>query len=553
MSLKDTGKGRADTVEMELWNVFTYYALVGNPSDPEHLRKSEFLRICRDALITPSITKLSPEKQAIFEDIQNRHEHYEKNMVQAAETHVIYASVIRSNRKGERKCKMTYHNFLDALMKVALEIYGVDSNVKSVEDAFQQLLVENLLRPGLAMRRRPSSFKVLKETREDPEVRRLLRKYASATKQLFFFYASKKHQKTKALRALHQKDVHMGTREFAEMSLEKSQARAHERERRWKRSEQKQIMSYDEYFKFVADFDLSLALKISSVDVGEIFLCAMSDIDNKVALIRHLHHQDFVDAIVLFSLTAYEKKIASYAMLGDKSVNVVNAIRAYENDGVSNANKIRSFFLQMYRNIQHIEDTIPKARVKLRNVNMYDMDLRQAASKFMLLFGQEWLADEFCDYLAPPPKFTRESKEMQLERMLKDNDTIRRRDEDKAKASVAPFSSSSSSSSPSPKLDSRSVETVRSYLKTRPELKGLLRDRLGEGGRGVDDSDSAEAFDVSRRIGIVTPTATMTTTANGSVGVGTIGGEYERAMNALRSHLGDGDGDDYAPYGLGGL
>ena len=532
--------GRADAVEMELWNVFTYYAIIGEPTDPEHLRKSQFLKLCRDALITKSVKRLSPEKQAIFEDIKSRHEHYEKNMVQAAETQVIYASVVRGNRKGEKKCKMTYHNFLDALMKVALELYGVDSNVKSVEDAFQQLLLENLLRGGLAMRRKPSSD-LLNNVNKDPEVRQLLRKYAAATKQIFFFYAKEKYQKTKTLRSIHQKDVKMGTREFERMRLEKSKARAHERDRRWKRNEKLQYMSYDEFFKFVANFDLSLALRVSSVDVGEIFICAMSDVDDKLALIRHLQHDDFVDALVLFALTAYEKKIASYAMLRDKSADVVNALRAYEDDRVSTANKIRSLFLQMYRNIQHIEDTIPKARVKLRNVSMYDMDLRQAASKFMLTFGEEWQKDGFCDYLAPPRE--PESKKMQLKRMLKESAGIRR-PVDTAKISSV---SSPISSSLSPKLDDKSVETVRSYLNTRPELKGLLRNRLRENADRIDDD--AGTYDAGGDGTLPTTTSSRPPSAEEGMGEG----EYERAMNALRSHIRDDEIGDYVSYGLGEL
>lgn len=41
----------ATTIDAELFNIFTYYSLHGDPLDPEHIRASQLLRLARDTLI----------------------------------------------------------------------------------------------------------------------------------------------------------------------------------------------------------------------------------------------------------------------------------------------------------------------------------------------------------------------------------------------------------------------------------------------------------------------------------------------------------------------
>ena len=40
-----------DSVEAELWNVFTFYTLSGNPLYPDLLKSSSFVRLCKDCNI----------------------------------------------------------------------------------------------------------------------------------------------------------------------------------------------------------------------------------------------------------------------------------------------------------------------------------------------------------------------------------------------------------------------------------------------------------------------------------------------------------------------
>ena len=39
----------------ELWNIFTFYTLHGNPLDPEHIRASQFVKLAKDTQIVGSV------------------------------------------------------------------------------------------------------------------------------------------------------------------------------------------------------------------------------------------------------------------------------------------------------------------------------------------------------------------------------------------------------------------------------------------------------------------------------------------------------------------
>jgi hypothetical protein len=48
------------TLELELWNIFTYYSLHGNPRDPSRIPETQFLKLCRDSsVMDPSMTDVA--------------------------------------------------------------------------------------------------------------------------------------------------------------------------------------------------------------------------------------------------------------------------------------------------------------------------------------------------------------------------------------------------------------------------------------------------------------------------------------------------------------
>ena len=102
--------------------------------DPEHMSKREFVKFCRDSLIVPRPiakdpfrTKEETERietsEILLQHIMSRHSNYIKNMLSTAEVHVIYTSVMRRNNRTTHKEKMNYNDFLNALMKISIEMY----------------------------------------------------------------------------------------------------------------------------------------------------------------------------------------------------------------------------------------------------------------------------------------------------------------------------------------------------------------------------------------------------------------------------------------------
>ena len=51
-------------VRQELWNIFTYYTLHGNPRDPSRLNATQFLKLLRDSqLFDPTMVSVPMTKQ----------------------------------------------------------------------------------------------------------------------------------------------------------------------------------------------------------------------------------------------------------------------------------------------------------------------------------------------------------------------------------------------------------------------------------------------------------------------------------------------------------
>ena len=42
------------SIQEELWNVFTYYSLHGNPRDPSRINATQFYNFCRDCMVFDS-------------------------------------------------------------------------------------------------------------------------------------------------------------------------------------------------------------------------------------------------------------------------------------------------------------------------------------------------------------------------------------------------------------------------------------------------------------------------------------------------------------------
>lgn len=350
------------SVEQEIWNIFTFYTLHGNPLDPEHIRATQFVKLCKDCqIIGSTISEADPP-------------------LTEADVQVTYtAEVKRTDRVGTLQ-KMNYNDFLTALMKISIKVYP---RSKTVDDAFQRLLMDNVL--PLAARRAPVS---VEPYLENEDVSALFGYYSDALEQIFQFYAT---SDKRTARAMVQQAVASGnlTGPYSSSSLTVA-GRSPGRATRTSNS-MKDALGYAEFLKFASDFDLSSSVILSTLEIGDIYLSSIKAVEPD-STIRKLTFMEFWEALVRCALVAYSK-------ISDATI----------------IDRIRGLFLYMWRAINR---SVPRAFTERRNVSTYAGDLLSGAMLFNKRFTAAWAADGYRDYLSPE-QTPLESGKTVLTRLLK--------------------------------------------------------------------------------------------------------------------------------------
>jgi len=332
----------------ELWNIFTFYTLHGNPLDPEHIRASQFVKLAKDTQIVGA------------------------SGLTEADVNVVYtAEVTQLRASGDAKRKMNFNDFLTALMKLSVRVYP---RAKTVDDAFQQLLMDNIL-PSAA-RRCPDAVEMFLE---NEDVRKLFDYYRDALEQIFSFYATS-DKRTAAVIAKPGYGASTGAVSFSGRSPSRAAKSV---------NSMKGALGYNEFLKLAADFDLSNSVILSTIEIGDIYLSSIKAIEPD-STIRKLAFLEFWEALVRCALVAYSKISGSTVI-----------------------DKIRGLFLYMWRSMHR---SVPMAFADRRNISTYAGDLLAGAMLFNKRFTAQWLADGRRDYLSPDPR-VQESGKVVLKRL----------------------------------------------------------------------------------------------------------------------------------------
>ncbi|CAE7398054.1 unnamed protein product [Symbiodinium sp. KB8] len=338
-------ESKVGTVEQELWNIFTFYSLNGNPLDPGHIRQTQFVRFARDVgMVGEDATSeaLTPLVDANIE--------------------VAYtAQVNRKSRKGPKR--MNYHDFLTTIMKLASRVYP---HATSVDEAFQTLLMRNIL--PHAWRRQVQD---MDDILLDPDVMKLYAYFGDALEQIFQFYGTSQvgaaagRTPTKAGTPGTASTRGPGTTTLSSVSRSAMGVNT-----------MKSALGYPEFLKFAADFDLSNTVILSTRELGDIYLSALKLTEHEPT-VRKLSFDEFWEALVRCSLRAYSKISHSTPL-----------------------DRIRGLFLYMWRAITR---SVPRAFSDRRNVTTYAGDLLSGAMLFNKRFTAMWAEDGYRDYLTPAP------------------------------------------------------------------------------------------------------------------------------------------------------
>jgi len=241
-------------------------------------------------------------------------------------------------------------------MRLAEKLYH---NADTIDDAFQQLLMENVL--PLASRRSPDPVAT---HLEDPEVIGLFEYFDDALYSLYSFYASaadaKRRTNTKSAKA------------------------------RRRVNTMKECLGYNEFLKFAMDFHLSSNVILSTLEIGDIYLSSIKATDGQEN-IRKLTFAEFWEALVRCALIAYSK--ISDASPGDK---------------------VRGLFLYMWR---AINETVPRAMAAMNSMSTYMGDLISGSMQFNVKFTAMWAKDGYRDYLSPEVEAREEARDV-LNRLM---------------------------------------------------------------------------------------------------------------------------------------
>lgn len=259
---------------------------------------------------------------------------------------------------------MNYNDFLTVLMKLAVRVYP---RARTVDDAFQRLLMDNIL--PLASRRRPDAVDMFIM---NDDVNRLFDYYREALEQIFAFYATNDKRTTAAMMAAN----NASSSRTSNSSMLGYSGRSPGRATKSVNS-MKGALGYQEFLKFASDFDLSNSVILSTIELGDIYLSSIKAVEPD-STIRKLTFLEFWETLVRCALVAYSK-------ISDTTI----------------LDKIRGLFLYMWRSINK---SVPRAFTDRRNVSTYAGDLLSGAMLFNKRFTAAWAQDNYRDYLSPDPR-----------------------------------------------------------------------------------------------------------------------------------------------------
>ncbi len=346
-------------MEKDLWNIFTFATLHGNPRDPSRLSSNGLLKICRDAML------------------------FDESMTERATTqaqvHLIFTSELKKanidrSTVNEDTVSVGYEQFLSCLARIAEVCYP---SYGSVDNAMRQLLMDNVL--PFASRSSELSLQTSRVISLS-EVVSLKYYYEDALRHLFDYYSSLTSNKAK-LKLLTRTtnaanglfDENTGVVESRNMShITKELFGIGKGEDTNRTATKKFNLGYEEYLRFCNDFGLQVGIGLTSIDLGEIYLAIISK-NNFVSKVRSLNFAEFWETLVCCSQRAFE----TYHGLGELE-------------------KVKCLFLFMWRHIQvSVGDQMKKDAVGLSTAKG---ELIRGAQLLNGRFIALWAKDNYRDY-----------------------------------------------------------------------------------------------------------------------------------------------------------
>ena len=348
------------SMEKDLWSIFTYATLYGNPLDPSQLSSNGLLKICRDSMLFDESMTDIPTTQA--------------------QVHLIFAAELKRGRddaakasrlgarggKQQERVAIEYDEFLSCLVRIAQACYPTSS---SLDNAMKQLLLDNVL--PLALRRGESPH--LEVVWQSADIVGQKTYWQEPLLHLFEYYSSLSSNKARSKQMV--QSMNDSTKSFDDHQHDKKRQQSSSQGNAGGDSgsgtKSKASLDYPEWLRFCNDFGFQVSMGLTSIDVGDVYLTVISKNDFTTR-VRSLTFGEFWEVLVGCSQKAF---------------------RAHH---VSDLEKLKCLFFYMWRSIEvSMSEQMKKDAV---NLSTTKGGLIRGAQLLNSRFTSQWAKDEYRDY-----------------------------------------------------------------------------------------------------------------------------------------------------------
>lgn len=267
-----------NSVEEELWRIFSFYTLHSDPNTPDIMRLPSFVRFCKDCqLVSKRLTtqalELEVSKHVSFR-IYQLQPHNTINHLRITNYVLPHQTTGRSYQGvGDNSSTfISFPIFLELIESIAFKVYS-----KDIPDvAVRRVVLENVLL--LANRRIPLTDLY---DLENKKVSKLLNEVlGKGLREIFSYYIDKAKTRRKtavsnekmALRDMLRREVgHVDSDSMAWEAASPDKKR-HLFYLQNVLASQKELISYKEFLQFCLDFNLKSTNLLSAIQVGELYL-----------------------------------------------------------------------------------------------------------------------------------------------------------------------------------------------------------------------------------------------------------------------------------------
>eukprot|EP01032_Pedospumella_encystans_P016071 gene16071-18352_t len=366
-----------NSIEEELWRIFTFYALHSDPTQPEVLKPANFIKFCKDCQITSKKFTTSS---------------VELEIARLARMKSQGVDYILSN-------SINFIDFMQLLEMVSVKIYPRDSP----EVAAKRLVLENVLL--LAHRRTPLNDYFDLDNVEATNL--ITETFAGGLQHIFNYYIGKANTRRAdavSLEKMKQKELmrqsgHVETDKEALNLVISPVKQQNLKYLKGLMNSQKDMISYKEYLQFCQDFCLKSTALLTATQLGEIYLSivplhSVSSVQQSTHSARHNDASGEGLMVAGMTFQLFCQSIMFMALLAYRNLD----------PAVPTTYKVKALLLYMLKCVVDGNRTLQfLSKERSHGVSNTKGQLHLFGStEFAAQFTANWQREGYCDYTAPP-------------------------------------------------------------------------------------------------------------------------------------------------------